>query len=311
MPKPLQFAMRRMREPLFEMHLAVMSISGIGPALAQCVLKLTSDPAMKKITSLVLATLSLTVSALDSRATDQYADTVIAFSSEYSNQRWSAAQTLGPPDTFAYGDLDTAWAPSAKNGTLEYITVGFPAPVRADAVTIRETFGNGFVFQVDVRDLAGVYHTVWVGIDPSQPGMPVDFLVEFPLTGFMVDAVRVHVDTDHDLSAWEEIDAVVLHGVEDSDGDGVPDGVDVCPNSIMTETVVIRGCDTGVVNMVFDDGCTLADVVQLAGDEARNHGAFVSSIVKLADALQRTGWIDRREAVSLVRCAARGSRRQR
>ena len=56
-----------------------------------------------------------------------------------------------------------------------------------------------------------ILHTVWTGTDPSQPGAPVDFLVSFPTTPYLVKGVKVYMDINHSGS-WEEIDAVALHG---------------------------------------------------------------------------------------------------
>jgi hypothetical protein len=142
---------------------------------------------------------------------DQWADSVIDYSSEFSSTSWSAAQALGTPDTFGYGDIVTAWAPINKDGFLEYITLGYATPAYASGVTIRETDGNGFVYQVDVLDTSSILHTVWTGTDPSAPGTPVDYLVNFAQTDYLVNGVKIYVDTNHSGS-WEEIDAVQLHG---------------------------------------------------------------------------------------------------
>lgn len=152
-------------------------------------------------------------------AISQWASTVIAFSSQYTTGNWSAAQALGTPNTFAYGDIATAWAPVSANGTIEFITVGFDTPVFATGVTIRETWGNGFVRKIEARDEGGAYHTVWEGVDPSLPGTPVDFLAEFLQTPYRVTAVRITTDTNHNLGTWEEIDAIAIHGSEFLSGD--------------------------------------------------------------------------------------------
>ncbi len=141
----------------------------------------------------------------------QYASQVIDYSSQYSSNSWSAEQTLGEPNTFSYGDRSTAWAPSPANGTTEYLTLGFDTPVYADGITIRETYGNGFVTKIEVLDTSNTYHNVWTGVDTSQPGTPVDFKVDFTQTDYLVKGVRITVDTSHSGS-WEEIDAVQLHG---------------------------------------------------------------------------------------------------
>ncbi len=253
----------------------------------------------------LVATLTTPAAALD-----QFADSVVDFSSQYSASSWSAAQILGEPDTFSYGDIPTAWAPSPRNGTLEFITVSFAAPVVAEGVTIWETYGNGFVREVQVRDLLGGYHTVWADVDPSPEGAPVEFHIAFPPTGFQVDAVRILVDTDHNPATWEEIDAVMLHESFDRDGDGVPDEFDACPDSDTSETVVIDGLDSGVVNfLVTEDGCTLADLVHAAADEARNHGDFVSLVTRLANALRKADLLAALEARALKRAAAGSIRR--
>ena len=142
----------------------------------------------------------------------QFATSVIDFSSEWDPNDTGAVETLGPSDTFAYGDLSTAWAPLPENGTLEYITVGYDTPVYAEGVVIRETWGNGFVYQVDVIDMSDQLHTVWTGVDPSLPGSPVDFSVVFEKTDFLVKGVRVYTDTDHNQNTREEIDSIQLVG---------------------------------------------------------------------------------------------------
>jgi hypothetical protein len=142
----------------------------------------------------------------------EYASSVLGFSSQYSSGSWSAAQALGAPNTTGYGDITTAWAPSFANGTFEFISVGFATPIYSDGVTIRETDGNGFIYKVDVIDTANISHTVWAGTDPGLPGSPVNFLVSFSLTSYLVKGVTVYTDTNHDRSAWEEIDSIELRG---------------------------------------------------------------------------------------------------
>jgi hypothetical protein len=168
----------------------------------------------KLVCGVLIAVTFLSFLALSAEATpiDQWASSVIGFSSQYSITSWSAAQALGPPNTPNYGDYITAWAPSSRNGSLEYITLGYTTPVYASSITIVETDGNGFVYQVDVLDQSNVLHTVWAGTDPSLPGTPVDFLVSFSQTPYLVDGVKIYVNTDHNEFTWEEIDAVSLHG---------------------------------------------------------------------------------------------------
>jgi hypothetical protein len=151
------------------------------------------------------------ITSAQASVVDQYASTVIGYSSQWSTNTWSAAQALGTPNTFGYGDINTAWAPSLVNGTSEFLTVGFTMPVYATDATIRETDGNGFVTQVDVLDTNNVLHNVWASTDTSQPGTPVDFLVSWSETSYLVKGLKVYVNTNHSQT-WEEIDSIRLGG---------------------------------------------------------------------------------------------------
>ena len=159
----------------------------------------------------------------------QWGSYVIDKSSQYTDTDWSAEQALGEPDTLVYGDHETAWAAALENGGPEFLSIGYVTPVYASGVMVRETNGNGFVRQIDVIDEDGESHVVWSGFDPSEPGTPANFQVDFPLTGYLVTGVTVHIDGLHDLGVWEEIDAVQLIGRVDNDcnGNGTPDDCEI------------------------------------------------------------------------------------
>lgn len=153
---------------------------------------------------------------------DQWAATVIDYSSTWNTwarergntttQRYTPEQALGSPNVFAYGENGLSWSPYSVNGTLEYISLGFDIPVYSDGVTIRETLGNGFVYEVEALSTSGQWFDVWSGIDTSTRGTVVDFLVSFPETTYLVAGVRIRVNTNAALNAYEEIDAIQLHG---------------------------------------------------------------------------------------------------
>jgi hypothetical protein len=167
----------------------------------------------KLITSVLVAGAALIASgAAQAAPVLQYASTVINFSSQYNASTWAAAQALGAPDRPTYGDIAGAWAPTPMNGSLEYISVGFDTAVYANGATIREVYGNGFVYQVDVIDMLGGLHTVWSGVDGSAPGTPVDFALTWNTTSFLVKGLKVYTDTNHNMGAWEEIDSIQLAG---------------------------------------------------------------------------------------------------
>lgn len=97
--------------------------------------------------------------------------------------------------------------------------------------------------------------------------------------------------------------------VPDSDGDGVPDDQDQCPDSVVTPTVWVGRCDSGVPNRTDEYGCTLADKVNAAlaraAAGARNHGRFVSAMVRHLQPLVVAGEITAQEYGALMSCVAR------
>lgn len=165
-----------------------------------------------RLKSLIAASSLAAATAVQAVPTQEWAGELIAFSSQWSAGSWSAAQVLGAPNTFAYGDISTAWAPAAMNGGEQFVTVGFATPTYASGALVRETYGNGFVRRIEALDSTGQYHLVWAGSDGSQPGTPVDFMANWAPTPFLVVGLRVVTDTNHNLGAWEEIDAIQLIG---------------------------------------------------------------------------------------------------
>ena len=90
----------------------------------------------------------------------------------------------------------------------------------------------------------------------------------------------------------------------DTDGDGVPDGQDVCPISALNPTVVIDRCDSGVANTLFSTGCTLSDLLGQCAAKAKNHGKFVSCVTKLTNGLKRNKVLTGRQKGAIQSCAA-------
>ena len=104
----------------------------------------------------------------------------------------------------------------------------------------------------------------------------------------------------------QEIETLLNEG-SDNDGDGIPNDLDFCPDSDLTSMLVIDGCDTGVTNYLFPDGCTLSDAIGEIAANAKNHGAFVKGVTQLANSLKQANLLSGREKGLIVRCAARSS----
>jgi hypothetical protein len=80
--------------------------------------------------------------------------------------------------------------------------------------------------------------------------------------------------------------------IVDTDGDGVPDETDACPESDFSPTVLINGVDMGLANTdVNPAGCTFADLlndmIALCFEDAKNHGQFVRCVSHETNYLKR------------------------
>jgi len=89
---------------------------------------------MKKIRGFTIYFLTLIFLCITSSdfAQIRYADSVIAYSSEYSSGSYSVQQILGAPDAYpSYGDFYYAWASLTSDGQREFVELYYnnPAPV--------------------------------------------------------------------------------------------------------------------------------------------------------------------------------------
>ncbi|MFO0929426.1 MAG: Ig-like domain-containing protein [Gemmataceae bacterium] len=184
-----------------------------------------------------------------------WADGVESVSSEWDGAPydWRAVRALGTPDTFAYGDLETAWSPAEPDMGLQTIVLTFAQPSRAGGLLVRETSGNGFVKGFAFAERVNgqlVWHDGWQERRPDPPagsggsggsggycgvggesydydttprGVPGEFVRVLPyLTDYPVAAVSISVNTDLAPDEWEEIDAVRLLFAEPSELPLVP-----------------------------------------------------------------------------------------
>ena len=149
--------------------------------------------------------------AATAEAGTQWAMDAVA-SSQYGSDEWSASQATGEPDTSAYGDQATAWAPSASEAGEEWIELTYGRAVVPTAVDIHESSGAGSVIRVEAWDEdADAWVVLWEGTDPSPDELSVFSPPLDPVT-IATDRIRVTIDTS--VPGWNEIDAVSLTGTQ-------------------------------------------------------------------------------------------------
>jgi len=172
----------------------------------------------------------------------------------------------------------------------------------------------------------GDYSGLFIGFGESQTlvfacetGLPAGPVLE--TTGMIAGVTRGGAPLS--LEFMREVTATIAlvedcdGGGADTDGDGVPDVADLCPESDLRPTVWIFEIDTRIQNLIDGqavnaDGCSLADLVnamvQESADNARNHGEFLRSVIIGLREFRREGLLPRRFHGHFVNCAARSKK---
>ncbi|MFZ2726038.1 MAG: cadherin domain-containing protein [Methylococcaceae bacterium] len=207
----------------------------------------------------------------------QYASSVIAYSSQYSSSANSAAQALGTSNTTAYGDFSSAWAAAqANSSTPQTLTVGFATPVFATGVIIRENNGNGFVTKIEALANDGTYNTVWSGTDTAAANTVADVTFNFTqATSYLTKGVRITVDTNHSMTAFEEIDSVQLLSNSSSTMNHAPTNLSLSSSSVNEN--VVAGTVIGTLSSTDADAGNTFTYSLVSGTGSTDNSAFTIS----------------------------------
>ncbi len=198
---------------------------------------------MKKSYSLLIL---LVITSTSVFAQTRWADSVIAFSSEYTEEGelWNAFQALGSPNVFpAYGDIGLAWSPATEDGIesvpgfqkisagskhstkqknrkpllskisrvpnlREFLELQFPDSLPIDFIAIYQNYNPGFV---DTVYLKNPNTAEWDIIYTKSSEFTGSFsqVLYIPINGgteYPVKQIRIAVDNS--IPGWNEIDAV-------------------------------------------------------------------------------------------------------
>jgi hypothetical protein len=118
------------------------------------------------------------------------------------------------------------------------------------------------------------------------------------------DVIELRTEKTSDFGDFVGVNLTITTITEDSDEDGVPDDEDECPDSDVSATAVIDGCNSGVFNTVFPSGCTISDLIAECDEGASSHGQFVSCVSHLTNDLKKAGTITGRQKGAIQSCAA-------
>ncbi|MCY7410062.1 MAG: T9SS type A sorting domain-containing protein [Chitinophagales bacterium] len=165
---------------------------------------------MKKLFLLLTAMLAMQLSSFAQK--EQWADSVISFSSEYGvspGGYWSASQIIGAYNQWPNcGDWVTAWSPATADGQRESIVVHFATPAPPEKIEIYETWYAGAIDTVYVRQTGT---TTWTQVYSATAVYTACQILTINVTGisFNIDAVRIAINSPAVLG-WNELDAVRL-----------------------------------------------------------------------------------------------------
>ena len=144
---------------------------------------------------------------------------------------------------------------------------------------------------------------------PLPAGMSMTFAV--PVTvprgtaNGSIDLLRFSATSTSNPLMRDVVETATTVFSVDTDGDGVTDLCDACPTSNLAPTIVIDGCNSGVRNQLFADGCTMSDLIAPCASAAVNHGEFVSCVAHLTDVWRERRLMTGKQKGAIMDCAAR------
>jgi hypothetical protein len=199
--------------------------------------------------------------------------------------------------------------PAGLGGADPAVTIPSARVALADGNALKAALAGG-----TVNVTLGVNPNVRAGADPN--GKALLYAPNPVASGSSIS----HFDTlaFPNLLMEPAISADLPHGVDMtlqqmtdigwfSDGDGVPDGLDSCIGSDPNANIVIDGCDSGVANTVFANGCRISDSIEACAENAGNHGAFVSCVSHYTNSLKKAGTITDAQKDAIQGCAGGAS----
>jgi hypothetical protein len=169
---------------------------------------------------------------------------------------------------------------------------------------------NGFDSQLAIWDAAdpadfSTYSEVAANDDSAGQVIPNPTTFAAGITPVCVDPNRTyHVQVDGFRGLSGPGTLTLNAEVCDCDADGVPDDIDVCLGSDLSDSVAIQDCDSGVDNQFFEYGCSINDLINEC-DDPKNHGDFVSCVSGVTNDLKKDKDISGKDKGAIQRCAAK------
>ena len=165
-------------------------------------------------------------------------------------------KATGAPDVASYIDSASAWAPSTNGSGGEWLRLNYTTPVYATQLRVRESYNNGSIYQIDLIDAEGAFHTIWSGVDMT-PKKQAWFDIGFEKTTYPVNGIKIYTQ----LAGWEEIDAAELIGDTTQDSSSTP-----TPTPTITPTPSPTNTLTPTTGPIATHTPAPWDVINIAGN---------------------------------------------
>ena len=177
----------------------------------------------------------------------------------------------------------------------EMVAFGGPLPFYAFPATFHsgDTVKLGMTYFLDSNGKRAIIYSANCMQSPPLEfsNLEQGIIDNSTLGGYLQIVNAPSVPTNSGTAVYQNIKI----GPPDQDFDGVPDAVDLCPN-------------TPPCTIVNAEGCSIEQLVPCAGPATggawKNHGAYVSAIAHVTKAFQQDGLISESERAAIVTQAA-------
>jgi hypothetical protein len=216
----------------------------------------------------------------------------------YNNAANAAAGPFGMADDGINGAFVTSPTVSLRRADGLAILGALPGATGSIGVNLSIRAG------ADALDRARVFAP-----SPVQGGSSISHYDNVAFRNLLMEPA-INNDLTHFLKAPHDLTFELLRDLgwtfPDADGDGIADDEDCNPNSNLSPTIAIGGNQTTVPNTLFDNGCTMSDLIAQAAAAASTHGGFVSAVAQLTNGWQAAGLITGAQNGAVQNAAARG-----
>jgi hypothetical protein len=187
-----------------------------------------------------------------------------------------------------------------------------------DGNTIKAQLGSGVnaTLGIDLSVRAGANangRALLNAPNPVQPGSSISHWDPIASRNQLMEPA-INADLTHSVMEPEDLTLAQMRDVgwfADADLDGIADESDCEPQSDLSATITIGGCNSGVPNLLFisgpNAGCTIADLINHIAASATNHGDFVSGVASLTNQLKAQGIITGAQKGAIQSCAAKAA----